>query len=137
MKTKVITGLKKEVLVIELPEETYYEVFKHGILFKDHLESEREFIEGTYTLLGKPDEIKEEDVRSLVSDFDAFENSKYYYLHGFWKLIEKEIYWVNPNRDIKSSVLDMTLGMWEIKKRFLEAQEKTFDKNRTLIFIKK
>ena len=55
---KIKDLLKKEVLIIELPEETYYEVFKHGILFKDHLESEREFIEGTYTLLGKPDEIK-------------------------------------------------------------------------------
>ena len=37
MKTKIISTLKNELLIIEYPEETYFEVFKHGILFKDHL----------------------------------------------------------------------------------------------------
>ena len=62
MKTKIITNLKKELLIVEIPEETYYEVFKHGIYFKDHLNADRGFIEGSYTLLGSPDEIKEESL---------------------------------------------------------------------------
>ena len=138
MKTKIISTLKNELLIIEYPEETYFEVFKHGILFKDHLEAEREFIEGSYTILGKPDEIKEEDVRILVSDFDAFENSKYYYLHGFWKVIEKEIYWVNPEPKLSGFLYflpSINEGV-KLQKKFDEAQEKTFDRNRTLIFVK-
>ena len=65
MKTATLT-LKRNVLVIEAPEGTYFEVFEHGIYFKDHLNAERKFIEGSYTLLGKPDEIKEEDVAKFV-----------------------------------------------------------------------
>lgn len=145
MKSKVITGLKKDILVIELPENTKFDVIADNSLWKDGVkfltgkDEDFNFIEGNYTLLGKPDEIKEEDVRSLVSDFDAFENSKYYYLHGFWKLIESEIYWnVNPVKlfDMDNLLKDKHITYDEIKK-FNEAELCTFDRKRTLIFVKK
>lgn len=142
MKTKIITGLKKEVLIIEISSNYGFNINKNRIALYDCDEKERMHIKGNYTLLGKIDEIKEEDVRSLVSDFDAFENSKYYYLHGFWKLIEKEIHWVNPcGNEPKEPECECECEEryedFEIKYNdFMIAQEKTFDRNGTLIFVK-
>ena len=153
MKTKIITSLKKELLIIELPEETYFEVFKHGILFKDHLEAEREFIEGSYTLLGSHDEIKEEDVKDLVKvvmgkfymNYNDDETDPYYTaLESFNSALEKEILWENPyGKEPIENLQSSTFGgektiihrnqmniLWH------EAESRTFDRNRTLIFIK-
>ena len=157
LKKELITKLKKEILVIETPEETYFEVFKHGILFKDHLESEREFIEGSYTLLGSPDEIKEEDVRDLVGEgFNISANKKIFNdynddcncfktaLESFRSALESEIYWENPyGKEPIENLQSSTFGgektiihrnqmniLWN------EAESRTFDRNRTLIFIK-
>ena len=153
MKTKIITSLKKELLIIELPEETYFEVFKHGILFKDHLEAEREFIEGSYALLGSHDEIKEEDVKDLVKvvmgkfymNYNDDETDPYYTaLESFNSALEKEILWENPyGKEPIENLQSSTFGgektiihrnqmniLWH------EAESRTFDRNRTLIFIK-
>ena len=146
MKTAEIKDiLKKDLLIVELPENGYYEVFKHGILFKDHLEAEREFIEGSYAILGSPDEIKDEDLDGIVSDFDAFQNTGegigfYDYKKGFFDIVEKEIYWVNPWGDRMPIFIEASPSAFKFvekeKERWKEAQEKTFDRNRTLIFIK-
>lgn len=155
MKTKIISTLKKELLVIELPEETYFEAFKHGILFKDHLEAEREFIEGSYTLLGSHEEIKEEDVKDLVEQsiftslygnyVSGIDVNTYCYkntIESFHSALESEIYWnVNPiSKQLcfigNVSEIDKQIALQKQKRRFEEAQEKTFDKSRTLIFVK-
>ena len=157
MKTITIKTLKKELLVIEIPEETYYEVFKHGILFKDHLESERKFIEGSYTLLGSPDEIKEEDVRYLVGEgFNISANKKVFNdynddcncfktaIESFRSALESDIYWENPyGKEQIENLQSSTFGgektiihrnpmniLWH------EAESRTFDRNRTIIFYK-
>ena len=158
MKTKLISTLKKELLIIELPEETYYEVFKHGILFKDHLESEREFIEGTYTLLGSPDEIKEDDAKELVNLHESGYYKDYINGNNFFTLPSKsfisalvsEIYWdVNPMGEKpkfeydfpedgpSDSMYESAVDDFDLSSiKWNEAQQKTFDRNRTLIFVK-
>lgn len=100
MKTKIITGLKKEVLIVELSD--------NGNTFDDLtlLNSETE----GYILLGKPDGIKEEDLKDLV-EMSLHTNLFAHYVSGinppntycyktalksFLSAIEKEIYWVNP-----------------------------------------
>ena len=156
MKTYEIKDLlKKELIIVELPKETYFEIFKHGILFKDHLEAEREFIEGSYTLLGSPDEIKEEDARGLVEETEMgvkLNSKRYKYraydsqlgyataLESFHSALEKEILWENPHgkeEPNKSYFLDDKGSfLRQEKKQWHKAQEKTFDKKRTLIFFK-
>ena len=156
MKTKLITSLKKELLIIELPEETYFEVFKHGILFKDHLEAEREFIEGSYALLGSPDEIKDEDVKDLVEKITTRQYKNYGYvphyfqyllstaLESFNSALEKEILWENPyGKEPIENLQSSTFGgektiihrnqmniLWN------EAESRTFDKKRVKMFVK-
>ena len=120
MKTATIDLMKKELLIVEIPEETYYEVFKHGIFVKDHLESEREFIEGSYTILGSPDEIKEDEAKELVEETEMGVklNSKKY----------------------KYRAYDSQLGYATATESLLSAIEseitESFDFKRTLIFIK-
>ena len=156
MKTKIISTLKNELLIIEYPEETYFEVFKHGILFKDHLEAEREFIEGSYTLLGSPDEIKDEDVKDLVEKITTRQYKNYGYvphyfeyllstaLESFNSALEKEILWENPyGKEPIENLQSSTFGgektiihrnpmniLWH------EAESRTFDKKRVKIFVK-
>ena len=150
--------LKKDLLIVELPENGYYEVFKHGILFKDHLESEREFIEGSYTLLGSPNEIKEEDAMELVESWEsvAKDGTRVYQnykdgipkkrtaLESFNSALEKEILWENPyGKEPIENLQSSTFGgektiihrnpmniLWH------EAESRTFDRNRILIFVK-
>ena len=54
--------LKKNVLIVDVPELTDYEVFKHGIYF--NLENgDRDFIEGNFTFLCKGEELTEDRIR--------------------------------------------------------------------------
>ena len=62
MKTITIKTLKKELLVIELPENGYYEEYRDGIEVRDFFTDEVLTL-ANYTILGSPDEIKEEDVK--------------------------------------------------------------------------
>ena len=157
MKTAEIKDiLKKDLLIVELPENGYYEVFKHGILFKDHLESEREFVEGSYALLGSPGEIKEEDVKDLVEKITTRQYKNYGYvphyfgyllstaLESFNSALEKEILWENPyGKEPIENLQSSTFGgektiihrnpmniLWH------EAESRTFDKKRVKIFVK-
>ena len=65
MKTKTIKSLKKEVLVIELSINGYWEVLSTETRFKCFDTGEKLILKN-YTLLCKPDEITEEDVIDLV-----------------------------------------------------------------------
>ena len=132
MKTKIISKLKKELLLVELPEEKTISTL-----------IDLEITYG-YTLLGKPDEISKEDAVKLVDiSFDTPRMYKDYKnnLPGFTatesllSAIEIEIYWENPlnNKLDKSKPL---IIQTEHLNKWKEAQEKTFDKNRTLIFVK-
>lgn len=160
MKTAEIKDLlKKDLLIVELPEETYYEVFKHGIYFKDHLNADRGFIEGSYTLLGSPDEIKEEDARELVEETEIgvkLNSKKYKYraydsqlgyataLESFHSALEKEILWENPIKIPSSDDINWFTNQrdGDFSERYTRVfdwynnQEKTFDKKRVKIFVK-
>lgn len=146
MKSKIITGLKKEVLVIELPENGYWETYRDGTEIRDFLTDEK-FVT-YYTLLGKPDEIKEDDVKNLVEQsiftslyghyVSGIDVNTYCYktaLESFNSALESEISWVNPlnNKLDKSKPL---IIQTEHLNKWKEAQEKTFDRKRTLIFVK-
>ena len=155
MKTKVITGLKKEVLVIELPENGYYEEYRDGIEVRDFLTDEVLTL-ANYTLLGSPDEIKEEDVKDLVEKITTRQYKNYGYvphyfeyllstaLESFNSALEKEILWKNPIKIPSSDDINWFRNQrdGDFSERYTrvfdwhEAQEKTFDRNRTLIFVK-
>ena len=137
--------LKKDLLIVELPENGYYEVFKHGIYFKDHLNADRGFIEGSYTLLGSPDEIKDEDAEKLFyNPIDNTNLTHYANLRNLFSLLESEIYWENsygkePIENLQSSTFG---GEKTIIHRnpmnilWNEAESRTFDRNRSIILVK-
>ena len=161
MKTKIISKLKKELLIIELPTlETQISIGLHCIgikpppIGKEASDSNgfyhvyKEMFHG-FKILGKPDEIKEDDLEGLFKEYKdgyfSFNKSLIKYntkIRAFNKLIESEIYWdVNPLgekptpnqysvEDDSAKFYHQDLAEWE------EAQEKTFDRNRSLIFLK-
>ena len=155
MKTKIITGLKKEVLVIELPEYWDYEIIDDDKTFLYHpteQNSNDKTISG-YKLLGKPNEIKEEDAEKLVEkdpwvmsfksyrDYSSKKGVKYNTLitaiESFNSALEKEIYWENPFNEVISFMpSNVRCGKTKLVDDWKEAQEKTFDRNKTLIFVK-
>lgn len=59
--------LKKDVLIVDLPRICDYEVFKHGIYFQFE-NGDRDFIEGSWDLLCKGEELTEEQCEELVDD---------------------------------------------------------------------
>ena len=147
MRTKIITSLKKELLLVELPENGYYEEYRDGIEVRDFLTDEVLTLTN-YTLLGKLDEIREEDAEELVEPFDLSYYVDYNHpsrgaytitaLDSFHSALESEIYWENPEpklSDFEYFLPSINEGV-KFQKKFDEAEEKTFDKNRTLIFAK-
>lgn len=167
MKTaKIKDLLKKEVLIIELPEDTQFDVlvdnplWKDGIKFLTGTEEKFHFIEGSYTLLGKPGEIREEDAKAMVERIGEGDPS----YQGDWfvnyqddetmfetatesllSALETVIFWENPLG--KTPPIDMsTLGgsFGELYhedyikgiENWHEAELRTFDRSRTLIFVK-
>jgi hypothetical protein len=159
MKTKIITSLKKELLVIELPRVCDYELTKEGIFVKEHGSHLSDFIEGSYTLLGSPDEIKEEDARGLVEETEMgvkLNSKKYKYraydsqlgyataTESLLSALESVIYWENPyGKEPIENLQSSTFGgektiihrnqmniLWH------EAESRTFDKKRVKMFVK-
>ena len=142
--------LKKDLLIVELPENGYYEVFKHGIYFKDYLNADRCFIEGSYTLLGSPDEIKEEDAEELVETFDLSYYVNYNHpTRGAYTLtatksllsaIESVIYWENPFEKPETCFMQRfqtpSKSYEEFCLEWIEAESRTFDRNRCIILVK-
>ena len=151
MKTKIISKLKKELLIVELPK--WYKSFNYQKPLLEVRGDEPNLVEflslGRYELLGKPDEIKEEDVLDWIER--VFINYKDYSgknrafgspINSFNSALESEIYWdVNPiSKQLgftgNVTEIDKQIALQKQKLRFNEAQEKTFDRNRTLIFVK-
>ena len=110
MKTLKITELKKELLVVELPEYYIANAYLDKISICNEVNNPIHFIEGSYTILGKVDEIKEEDVLDLVEQIGkgqvvkmgGWKNYKYKdlwcktTLASFNSLLEKHFFWVFP-----------------------------------------
>ena len=156
MKTTIISTLKNELLLVELPENGYYEEYRDGIEVRDFLTDEVLTL-ANYTLLGSPDEIKEEDVKDLVGEgFNISANKKVFNdynddcncfktaIESFHSALEKEILWENPyGKEPIENLQSSTFGgektiihrnpmniLWN------EAESRTFERNRTLIFVK-
>ena len=147
MKTKIITGLKKEVLVIEAKSKD----IACGFIFNKY--GLKELLK--WELLGKPDEISEEDLKDLVhSDLNEMTDEFFCRdyksdwadnfdllsaLESFNSALESEIYWINPvslERADHYRKAGNEFSYNGIMKCWNKAQEKTFDKKRTLIFVK-
>lgn len=152
MKTKKITELKKEILVIEFPEGYELAGVTHGaIYYYDNQMNYEDYplsilVEGSYTLLDKPDEISEEDAKTFVDrdksvmfEYKNYNGGKRFLtaLESFNSALESEIYWVNPHGKEEPKCIRYGTSPERIKNLdWRVAQEKTFDKKRTLIFVK-
>mgnify|MGYP000919798947 CR=1 FL=1 len=157
MKTYHIKDLlKKEILIIELPKNNWLSVFPRLIWICDRETNEYHHIKGSYTILGSPDEIKEEDVKDLVEKITTRQYKNYGYvphyfgyllstaLESFNSALEKEILWENPyGKEPIENLQSSTFGgektiihrnqmniLWH------EAESRTFDKKRVKIFVK-
>jgi len=151
MKTKIIKSLKKELLVIEdSPAIDFYEINPRMLAFNMINGSIKTF-KGNYTLLGKVNEIKEEYVEDLVDNFDFNFYVDYNHpsrgaytstaIESFNSALEKNLFWENNvSKQLafigNVSEIDKQIALQKQERRWQQAQEKTFDKNRTLIFIK-
>ena len=159
MKTLEIKGiLKKDILIVELPRKSDVEIFPNSVEIYNQFTGQEESIKGFYTLLGKPDEIREEDAKELVEQSIHTGLFAYYVkeisvntycyktaIESFNSALESEIYWdVNPFKKPDNYNLWVKYGdlsqygvrLTTDNSRWHEAQEKTFDRNRTLIFVK-
>ena len=157
MKTATIDLMKKELLIIELPKNGYYSLSENGLQIRDHNSCLLANIKGSFTLLGSPDEIKDEDVKDLVEKITTRQYKNYGYvphyfqyllstaLESFNSALEKEILWENPyGKEPIENLQSSTFGgektiihrnqmniLWN------EAESRTFYKNRSIIFVKK
>ena len=153
MKKHVIKTAKAELLIFELPRVCDYELTKEGLFVKEHGSNLPDYIEGSYTLLGKSDEISEEDAMELVesTDFKGFD-LYWDYINKRWfdesmeakdsllSLIESEIFWENPYEKPETCFMETfqtpSKSYEEFYLEWQEAEQKTFDKSRSLIFKK-
>ena len=175
MKTRLISKLNKELLIIELPKgakmlppeiingNTY--ISYSPALFAPPTNLEL-LANGKWKILGKTDEIKEEDVVDLcdriginnpLADCDFFAhygNDETMFetaIESFHSALESEIYWQNPLGTEPNHIdykFEKHKGEYHFKSeshksRYGNAYEKwqqaefdTFDKKRTLIFVK-
>ena len=153
MKTLEIKDLlKKDLLVVELPEKynldyTYYredDETEIAFYLGDDCVQLKLF-KGSYTLLGKVDEIREEDARELVEAPEPYwednknqkviGNAEWSYAKSLLSILESEIYWSNPIKIIPRGEAPEHERV-KNQNEFEEAEHKTFDRNRTLIFVK-
>ena len=147
--------LKKELLIVELPRKADVEIFPNSIEIYNQFTGQEETIKGSYTLLGSPEEIKEDDVVDLVEKigkckftWKSYNIEGYAYataIDSFNSALESEIYWENPyGKEQIENLQSSTFGgektiihrnpmniLWH------EAESRTFDRNRTIIFYKK
>ena len=155
MKEKLISTLKKDLLILELAKhEVINIIFEEGIYVIDKDTNNTNLIKGSYTILGRPNEIKEEDVKEFVDKVGLNYSKRWYAyenyiisgehfssaLESFHSALESEIYWnVNPLEEPNIGSCDCSdcQDYFNDKQNeWNEAQEKTFDKKRTLIFVK-
>ena len=81
MKTLTLK-LKRDVLIVDVPELTDYEVFKHGIYFNFE-NGDRDFVEGNFTFLcqGTPTEEQAAELVDKVTTtlWKNYQNVPYYF----------------------------------------------------------
>ena len=144
--------LKKELLIVELPKSWGLTIGDEYLLIYDH--EEKTFgktytFKGSYTLLGKPDEISENIAKELVNLHESGYYKDYINGNNFFTLpsksllsaLESEIYWnVNPWGNRMPIFVEASPSAFKFvekeKERWKQAQEKTFDKKRVKIFVK-
>lgn len=158
MKTVSLT-LKRKVLVIELPRLCDYNLYADVLYIFDNENNKNHRLKGSYTLLGSPDDISNNDVKDLFDDricgnqwcengkipqdygeFWDCEFCESEYLKAFFFRLESEIYWENPHgRKVKvfsdSDELTNFVKEGSTKEQWQEAESRTFDRTRTLIFV--
>ncbi len=149
MKTFEIKDLlKRDLLVVEAKDEK----IAWAIIFQKYGAK----AVSEYTLLGKADEIREEDSRELVQCINVGTTNKYvasvnffnnvnnrYYntaTESLLSAVETKVFWENPlgtkrNAEkiarFKSKIAgDNLIELWH------KAQSRTFDRNRSIIFVK-
>ena len=123
MKTKLISTLKKDLLIIELPK--WYKSFNYQKPLLEVRGDEPNLAEflslGRYELLGSPDEIKEEDAEKLIEKDP-------------WVMSFKSYRDYSSKKGVKYNTLITAI------ESFFSALEseitESFDFKRTLIFIK-
>lgn len=149
--------LKKELLIIEISKQTILTKTSTGYMLRDNSTNEDYFIEG-YTLLGKPDEIREEDVKDLVEQSIHTGLFAHYVKNipvniycyktateSLLSAIESKIYWENP-LGIEEPIENFQSSTFGGEKTIIyrnpmnvlwhEAESRTFDRNRSTIFVK-
>lgn len=158
MKTLEIKGiLKKDILIVELPRKSDVEIFPNSVEIYNQFTGQEESIKGFYTLLGSPDEIREEDAKELVEQSIHTGLFAYYVkeisvntycyktaIESFNSALESKIYWnVNPypypspyDPRSKTGRFEHGEELEKVEKNYNEAESRTFDRNRTLIFVK-
>lgn len=158
MKRHVIKTAKVELLIVEMPRAYDFDIRDGEIYIYDHESKEKESIGGSYSLVGEPDRISEEDAKELVKmgsyistfwNYKTNDNHKSNQLRtakeSLLSLLESEIYWKNP-LGIKEPIENFQSSTFGGEKTILyrnpmnvlwhEAEQKTFDKSRSLIFKK-
>lgn len=150
MKHLTISKLKQELLVVELPRGWNYEIEESVVGFSEKGSPFAEYIEGSHTLLGSPDEIREEDAAGLVEKVMNGQHFQNYNPKEVWdrwcktatesllSAIETKVFWdVNP---IEEPIMHQLLGQSENEnseeKAWQEAENKTFDRKRSIILKK-
>lgn len=169
MKTHTIKTPTAELMIVELPKDsTFRELF--GVIVADENNSPNyhliEYKFSDYTLLGKPDEISEDDAMKLVELGDANPSGDRFvlgyrsYFEGYeddvpqftcktateslLSAIESVIFWnVNPypypspyDPRSKTGRFEHGEELEKAEKNYNEAQEKTFDHSRSIILVK-
>ena len=138
MKTHTIKTPTSELLVVQLPKGQkvafgYYSdqltIFDHE---KDFRDSEINF-EGNWEILGKPDEISEEEAELLVETTIAFRIDGIDYL--MWKHYAAEYDYLLTAKESLLSLLESQI-FWKNPQEWHETEQKTFDRTRTIIFKK-
>lgn len=138
MKTHIIKTPTAELMIVETSEQIILNITATGYMLRDNSTNEDFFIEG-YTLLGKPYEIREEDAAQLIPMYFDHERTAVEYLI---EMIQSEIYWnKNPLGKEKPNfdpflVYGQNEYWVDLKNKWHEAEQKTFDRKRSIILKK-
>lgn len=141
-----ILNLNKRVLVVDMPRICDYEVFKHGIYFQFE-NGDRDFIDGEFDLICKGCELTEEIAGEIIlfNENTGLYDGYYSPLVAFTSAIEAKDFWWKNNPFEKPDFMDGSYdnnGFGDVDKRqykkdlkeWQEAESKTFNPDRTLIF---
>ena len=152
MKTAEIKDLlKKELLIVELPEGSYPEATSR-LLAINNPDGSIKIFKGSFYLLGSFDEITEEDAKEIVGelycDNQWCEDGKIHQDYGVYvncevcedihvkdllSAIETVVLWENPYAEPDKFIdgFDNPCYEW-----WQDAEFRTFDQSQTLIFVK-